>query len=226
MALAREAATKSCVLLKNDNNVLPLSKQTKVALIVLPLGSDGEEMVGCWYSRGHSNETISLADGMRQKLADGGQLIVSRGCAIFEMGKARQHLGDYSPISETPTTPNEISNAVAAAQSADVVVMALGEPRDWSGEDSSRSSLDLPGRQMELLNAIAATGKPIVVVLFNGHPLILPPNLCQSHSRPRSMVPRRPGGQRSRRPSLWRCRSRGQNDCHVALQHRANTVLL
>lgn len=174
VALAREAATKSCVLLKNDNNVLPLSKHAKIALIG-PLGADGEEMVGPWYSRGHSNETVSLADGIRPKLANGGHLTVSRGCAIFEMGKARQHIGDFSPISETPTGSNEIAQAVAVARNADVVVMALGEPRDWSGEDSSRSSLDLPGRQMELLNAVAATGKPIVVVLFNGHPLILPP---------------------------------------------------
>ncbi|HTR43662.1 MAG TPA: beta-glucosidase BglX [Pseudomonadales bacterium] len=173
VALAREAAAKSCVLLKNDNNLLPLSKHVKIALIG-PLGSDGEELVGPWYSRAHADECVSLATGMQQKLSYGGELNVSRGCAILEIGRGRTHLNDYSPISENPTGSNEIAEAVAAATNADVVVMALGEPRDWSGEDGSRSSLDLPGRQQELLNAIAATGKPIVVVLFNGRPLALP----------------------------------------------------
>lgn len=174
IALSREAAEKSCVLLKNDKNLLPLSKQKKIALIG-PLGDTPEEMVGPWYSRAHSNEVISLATGVRQKLTDAADLSVVRGCAIIETGRERTHLGDYAKIFEHPTTSNEIANAVALAQSADVVVMALGEPIDWSGEDGSRSSLDLPGRQQELLNAIAATGKPIVVVLFNGHPLALPP---------------------------------------------------
>jgi beta-glucosidase len=173
VALAREAATKSCVLLKNDKSILPLSRHAKIALIG-PLGSDGEEMVGPWYSRAHADETVSLATGMQPKLSYGGTLTVSRGCAIFEMGKSRLHVGDYSTISEHPTGPNEIAEAVAAAKNADVVVMALGEPRDWSGEDGSRSSLDLPGHQQELLNDVAATGKPVVVVLFNGRPLALP----------------------------------------------------
>jgi beta-glucosidase len=173
VALAREAAAKSCVLLKNDNGILPLSKHVKIVLIG-PLGSDGEEMVGPWYSRAHAEECVSLATGIQQKLSYGSELNVSRGCAIFEMGKSRVHVGDYSPISEHPTGTNEIAEAVEAAKNADVVVMALGEPRDWSGEDGSRSSLDLPGRQQELLDAIAATGKPIVVVLFNGRPLALP----------------------------------------------------
>jgi beta-glucosidase len=173
IALARESAQKSCVLLKNDNGLLPLSKNIKIALIG-PLGADGEEMVGPWYSRAHAADTVSLATGIEQKLADTNDLVVTRGCAIFETGKSRSHVGDYSQINEHPTTSNEIADAVALATNADVVVMALGEPRDWSGEDASRSTLDLPGRQQELLNAIAATGKPVVVVLFNGRPLALP----------------------------------------------------
>jgi len=173
LALAREAAQKCCVLLKNDNGLLPLSKNIKIALIG-PLGADGEEMVGPWYSRAHAADTVSLAAGIMQKLADTNDLTITRGCAIFETGKSRSHVGNYSQINERPTGSNEIADAVALATNADVVVMALGEPRDWSGEDASRSSLDLPGRQQELLNAIAATGKPVVVVLFNGRPLALP----------------------------------------------------
>ncbi len=173
IALAHEAAAKSTVLLKNDDNLLPLSKHVKIALIG-PMGADAEEMVGPWYSRAHSNEIVSLATGIRSKLAPDGQLQVARGCALLETGKARSHIENFSPIVEIPTGSNEITDAVALAKTADVVVMALGEPRDWSGEDASRSTLDLPGRQMELLNDVAATGKPIVVVLFNGHPLTLP----------------------------------------------------
>ncbi|HUB86403.1 MAG TPA: beta-glucosidase BglX [Verrucomicrobiae bacterium] len=174
VALALEAAEKSCVLLKNDGNVLPLSKQAKTVVLIGPLASDAAEMVGPWFSRAHSNDIVSLAAGIGSELSTNSSFAVSRGCAIMETGKTRLHLENFTPVNERPTGPNEIANAVALAKNADVVIMALGEPRDWSGEDASRSSLDLPGRQMELLDAVAATGKPIVVVLFNGRPLVLP----------------------------------------------------
>ncbi|MGO8765116.1 MAG: beta-glucosidase BglX [Limisphaerales bacterium] len=175
IALAREAAAKSCVLLKNDGDILPLSKNVKNIALIGPLGNDAEEMVGPWYSRGHIADMVSLAAGIRAKLSPDATLSISRGCSIIESGKERLHVETYEKIIEQPTGSNEIAQAVEAAKSADVVVMALGEPRDWSGEDGSRSTLDLPGRQLELLNAVAATGKPIVVVLFNGRPLALPP---------------------------------------------------
>jgi beta-glucosidase len=173
IALAREAAWKSCVLLKNDNNLLPLTKETKTIALIGPLGTDAEQMVGPWYSRAHSQDIISLAMGIEQKLPDS-QLLVARGCSIIDTGRTRFHVGNYSQITEQPTESNEIASAVAEAEKADVVIMALGEPSDWSGEDGSRSSLDLPGHQLDLLNAVAATGKPVVVVLFNGRPLALP----------------------------------------------------
>jgi beta-glucosidase len=174
IALAREAAAKSCVLLKNDGNVLPLSKSIKRIALIGPLGNDAEDIVGPWYSRGHLVDIVSLATGIRAKLDSSSELSVTRGCSIIESGKSREHVETYTKIIEQPTGSNEIAEAVSAAEKADVVVMALGEPRDWSGEDGSRSSLDLPGRQMELLDAVASTGKPIVVVLFNGRPLALP----------------------------------------------------
>ena len=174
VALAREAAAKSCVLLKNDKNVLPLSKDTKTIALIGPLGTDSEQMVGPWYSRAHSQDIVSLATGIEQKIPSDSQLLVARGCSIIETGRTRFHVGNYSQVTEHPTASNEIDSAVAVAERADVVVMALGEPSDWSGEDGSRSTLDLPGLQMDLLNAVAATGKPIVVVLFNGRPLALP----------------------------------------------------
>jgi beta-glucosidase len=174
VALAREAAAKSCVLLKNDGAALPFTKQIKKLALIGPLANDPEELVGCWYARVRTNDIVSLLAGIRAKLPADAELVVARGCAIKEIGKERRHVGDFSEIKEQIVTgPEEIDQAIAAAKSADVVLLALGEPRDWSGEDSSRSELTLPGRQMELFEAIVATGKPVIVVLFNGRPLAL-----------------------------------------------------
>jgi beta-glucosidase len=176
IALAREAAAKSCVLLKNENGALPISKEAKKVALIGPFAGDAEELVGPWSSRAHVNDIVSLADGIRAKLSAGVQLTIVRGCSIIEpdSGKPRRHIGDSARINERPTGANEIADAVAVAGAADVVVMALGEPRDWSGEDGSRSSLGLSGRQQELLDAVAAMGKPVIVILFNGRPLAVP----------------------------------------------------
>ncbi len=174
LALAREAAAKSCVLLKNENYTLPVSRQAKRVALIGPLAADAEELVGCWSSRAHASDIVSLASGVRARLSPDAQLTVLRGCAIMETGKPRRHIEDSSLIQEQPTGSNEIADAVAAANVADVVILALGEPRNWSGEDGSRSDLGLSGLQPELFDAVAATGKPVIVVLFNGHPLALP----------------------------------------------------
>jgi beta-glucosidase len=176
IALARGAAAKSCVLLKNENGVLPLSKQIKMLALIGPFAEDAEKLIGPWSSQGHVSDIVSLADGLRAKLSTAAQLTVARGCAIIEpgSGKPRRHLKTFENINETPTGTNEIPEAVALAKNADVVILALGEPRDWSGEAGSRSTLGLAGRQQDLFDAIAATGRPIVVVLFNGRPLALP----------------------------------------------------
>ena len=174
IALAREAAAKSCVLLKNESGALPISKEIKNIALIGPFAEDAEELVGPWASRAHASDIISLADGIRAKLSAGVQLTGARGCAVIESGKPRRQLDTYIQIKEQPTGANEITDAVAVAGAADVVVMALGEPRDWSGEDGSRSTLGLSGRQQELFDAVAATGKPVIVVLFNGRPLAVP----------------------------------------------------
>jgi beta-glucosidase len=155
VALAREAAQKVCVLLKNDRNALPISKSTKKIALIGPLADAPGEMLGCWASRGRAEDAISLATGIRAKLGSGTRLTVLPGCNI------------------TNNTA-QISRAVAAAKAADVVILALGEPRDWTGESKSRTHLDVPGRQLELFQAVVATGKPVIVVLFNGRPLTIP----------------------------------------------------
>lgn len=155
VALAREAAAKSCVLLKNENNALPISKSVKRIALIGPLGDAPGEMLGCWASRGRAEDAVSLAAGIRSKLAPGAKLTVFAGCNL------------------TNSTA-QISRAVANAKAADAVILALGEPRDWSGESKSRTRLNVPGRQLELFQAVVATGKPVIVVLFNGRPLAIP----------------------------------------------------
>ena len=155
VALAREAAAKVCVLLKNEKSALPISKSVKKIALIGPLADAPGEMLGCWASRGRPQDAVSLAAGIRAKLAPDARLTISPGCNI------------------TNNTA-QISRAVADAKAADVVILALGEPRDWSGESKSRTRLDVTGRQLELFQAVAATGKPVIVVLFNGRPLTIP----------------------------------------------------
>ncbi|HEX4350109.1 MAG TPA: beta-glucosidase BglX [Verrucomicrobiae bacterium] len=175
LELSREAGAKSCVLLKNTNNVLPLSLHFGKIALIGPLAENAQEMVGPWHSRAHTNELVSLADAMRKEVDPGVQISVARGCALFEPGviKVPRDITNFLPLEGSPTRSNEIPDAVALAKKSDVVVMALGEPLDWSGEDGSRSELGLPGLQQQLFDAVVATGKPVVVVLFNGRPLAI-----------------------------------------------------
>ena len=158
-AAARRAAGRSMVLLKNEG-VLPLDPAKSTAIIG-PLGDSGHDMLGPWWGRGDDADAVSLFDGMR---AQNPNTTFTPGCTI-------SHNELYDPDNECANL--DIAAAQAAARAADQVVLALGETREMSGEAESRSTLDLPGRQEELIAAIKATGKPFAVVLFNGRPLTL-----------------------------------------------------
>jgi beta-glucosidase len=160
-AAARRAAGRSMVLLKNEGGVLPLDPAKSTAIIG-PLGDSGHDMLGPWWGRGADEDAVSLFAGMR---AQNPNTTFTPGCTI-----SNEDL--YDPENECEADL-DIPAAVAAAQAADQVVLALGETREMSGEAESRSMLDLPGRQEELIEAIKATGKPFAVVLFNGRPLTL-----------------------------------------------------
>jgi beta-glucosidase len=151
------------VLLKNDGATLPLDPAKSVAVIG-PLGNDRHDMLGPWWGQGKDDDVVTLFDGIK---AQSPSATFTEGCSIV----------DKDPPANTPAdvcgSDAGFDAAVTAARNADQVVLALGESRGQSGEAASRSAIDLPGKQQALIDAIKATGKPFVVVLFNGRPLTL-----------------------------------------------------
>jgi beta-glucosidase len=177
LALAREVAAKSCVLLKNTDHALPISRQTKSVALLGPFADATGDLLGCWAARGRASDVVTLGSGIRSKLASGAGLSVIRGCEAAQAATTIHRLDGTQVVEGDGSSVNaeaDIARAVAAARDADTVILALGEPSSWSGENSSRSSLDIPGRQMELFDAVAALGKPVIVVLINGRPLAFP----------------------------------------------------
>jgi beta-glucosidase len=162
VAAARKAASRSMVLLQNTGGILPLDPSKKTAVIG-PLAKNQHDMLGPWWGAGRDTDAVSIFDGINQQSPGA---TYAEGCKLSN--------------TEPPHTDPEgcgsdagFAEAVAVAEAADQVVLALGETREMSGEAASRSTLDLPGRQEELLRAIKATGKPVAVVLLNGRPLAL-----------------------------------------------------
>jgi beta-glucosidase len=162
VAAARNAASRSMVLLKNEGGILPFDPAKKTAVIG-PLAQNQHDMLGPWWGAGRDTDAVTVFDGIDEQSPGA---TYAEGCKLSN--------------AEPPTTDPEgcgsnagFAEAVAVAQAADQVVLALGETREMSGEAAARSTLDLPGRQEELIQAVKATGKPFAVVLFNGRPLAL-----------------------------------------------------
>src|SRR4051794_29823987 len=164
MALARKDAARSMVLLKNDNSALPLDPSKNTAVIG-PLGDDPHDMLGPWWGTGRDQDAVSLYNGIKAQST--GTTTFVKACDLPNTEPPQ-----YNPADDCPAGAG-FDQAVAAAQSADQVVLALGETREMSGEAASRSTIDLPGDQQRLIDRIKATGKPFVVTLFNGRPLTL-----------------------------------------------------
>ncbi|KAF1694587.1 glycoside hydrolase family 3 N-terminal domain-containing protein [Pseudoxanthomonas koreensis] len=153
-ALARDAARRSIVLLKNKGDLLPLRRDARIALVG-PFARDRDNLEGCWTLFGDRSRYVNVEQGLRAALADGAVLDVVDGCAM----EAELEGG--------------IEAAVAAARGADVVLLAVGEPQRYSGEAQSRTRIELPPAQQALAEAVAATGTPVVVLLRNGRALAL-----------------------------------------------------
>ena len=161
VAATRAVAEESFVLLKNDAAngapVLPLAGSVKTVALVGPLADDAANMLGSWSTKGDAKDVVTLRKALSDRLDQSqGKLLYAKGTDILS------------------TSDSGFAEAVAAARQADVVIAALGEDAGlMTGEAASRAHLDLPGNQQQLLQAIAATGKPVVLIVFSGRPLTL-----------------------------------------------------
>jgi beta-glucosidase len=156
IAFAREVVAKSCVLLKNKNKTLPISKDIKTIAIIGPLSDSKEDMLGFWSAAGAGEKCVTLLEGVKNKVGASVNILTLKGCNVNDDNNS------------------EINQAVSIAGRADFVLLALGEKRMMSGEAASRTNISLPGVQLQLAEAIIKTGKPVAVVLFNGRPLAIP----------------------------------------------------
>lgn len=168
-AQAREVARKTLVLLKNENGLLPLKKEGVIALIG-PLAKSTVDIMGSWSASGVPSQSVTIYDGLKSAMNQG-SLIYARGANLTEDPEVVKYLGVAEIENDARPAVEMIDEAVKAAQQADVVIAVVGEPRSMSHEAASRTSLDLPGRQSELITALKATGKPLILVLMNGRPL-------------------------------------------------------
>lgn len=174
LAYARKVATESFVLLKNDNNTLPLKKSGTIALIG-PLASTGANMPGTWSVNSDLANTKSLLQGMQAAAGNDVKILHSLGSNLLSDAKYQERATMFGREIPRDNRPEEevINEALALAKQADVVVAALGESSEMSGESSSRTDIEIPAIQQRLLKALLKTGKPVVLVLFTGRPLAL-----------------------------------------------------
>ena len=173
-AIARNTAAQSFVLLKNQGNILPLKKSGTVALIG-PLADNKENMPGTWSVAANFQKATSVLSGMQQVLGDKVKIIYAKGSNLDYDAAYEERAGMFGKALGRDNRPTDviIKEAVEAANQADVVVAALGESAEMSGESSSRSNIEIPQAQKDLLNALLKTGKPVVLVLFTGRPLAI-----------------------------------------------------
>ncbi|MEI7981409.1 MAG: beta-glucosidase BglX, partial [Bacteroidota bacterium] len=155
LALARKMVSASCVLLKNDRQILPIPAGVARIAVIGPLADSKQDMLGGWSGAGKWEKCVTLLEGITNRVGEKTEILFEKGCSINDSSKSG------------------FDAALKLAMRADYVILALGESRDMSGEASSRSSISLPGVQEDLAEAIVKTGKPVVVTLFNGRPLAI-----------------------------------------------------
>jgi beta-glucosidase len=162
------------VLLKNDGQLLPLARKGKIALVG-PLADSRWNMAGMWSVAVQHEESVTVLEGFRNAVGDRAEIHYAKGCNIVDDPVMDLRVATRRrPTIDTLRTPAQLrAEAMALASRCDVVVAVMGEAAEMSGESSNRTDLTLPGSQRELLEALLKTGKPVVLVLFTGRPLIL-----------------------------------------------------
>lgn len=174
LEIAREVAKRSIVLLKNDNQVLPLEKKGKIA-VVGPLANSKLDMLGTWAATNKEDKIVTIFEGIKNAVGNKGEVSYSKGsfCTmdpfLLNRNKEKKDYIYHSKEEEAKL----LEEAKEVAKDASVIVAVLGEPSSWSGEAASRSNIDVPLTQRTLLKAMLDTGKPVVLVLSNGRPLTL-----------------------------------------------------
>jgi beta-glucosidase len=171
---ARNTTAQSFVLLKNENNVLPVKKTHTIALIG-PLADAKENMPGTWSVAANFSKATSVLKGIKEVAGDDSKILYAKGSNLDDDTLFEQRAGMFGKAfpRDGRTDAQMLEEALAIAAKADVIVAALGESAEMSGEASSRSNLEIPGAQQRLLKALLKTGKPVVLVLFTGRPLAL-----------------------------------------------------
>ncbi len=169
IAAAREIAKKSIVLMKNENKTLPVSKTMKRIAVIGPLANDKDSPLGNWRGNAIPNSAISLLEGIQAAVGTNTEILYAEGLSI----KTNTEHAFSAQFENYTDDRKGFEKAIEAAKKADVVVMALGETAGMSGECRSYADISFKGLQLELLREIKKTGKPVVLVLFTGRPLIL-----------------------------------------------------
>ena len=170
-AMSRQLATETFVLLKNEHQTLPLKKQGKIALIG-PLANDRANIAGTWCVAYTPERYQTIKEVMEQALAGKAQLLYAQGCNLTR-DAALQEAAEFGKHIPRVDEAKAKAEALAVAKEADVIVCAMGESAEFSGESSSRATLEMPDVQRELLEALVALGKPVVLLNFSGRATVL-----------------------------------------------------
>lgn len=172
-AVAREIAGKSFVLLKNEGNLLPLQRKGKIALIG-PLANTRANMPGTWSVAAVSSRYSTLLEGLQKSVGNKAEILYAKGSNLMYDAKMEADATMFGrEMRDNRSDKEMLDEALKVAAQSDVIVAALGESSEMSGESSSRTNLEMPDAQHDLLKALLATGKPVVLVHFSGRPTVL-----------------------------------------------------
>lgn len=173
-AFARKVASESIVLLKNEKQILPLQKSGKIAVIG-PLANTSENMAGTWSVATKQDKSISFLNGIKTVIGNKAEITYAKGCNLDYDAEyeARGTMFGKELKRDSRSKEELLKEAIEATKNSDVILAVLGESAEMSGECSSRTSIEIPQAQKDLLNELLKTGKPVVLVLFTGRPLVL-----------------------------------------------------